>query len=1238
MILALSPPQADAKAHLDEKGRFELALQRPGLYRVSVSVGTFGVFVLPGQLALESRELEPLVLPEAAPGPPRSEPADEAWRRGNYAEARWSEFDGAPPARDLPVHQIRVLTPAGSPAPGVILVDAAHRRAVGKTDKTGSAKTLSAPRLLLLGEDGGVQTFTPAGASGDGDVILEPGVHLRGVVSDSLTGKPIPKALLWIASDPGRAVFTDNGGQYSILVPRRELETLHVAAAEHVISAALLHPRAMGAVAKYNVELGSSVAISGFVLDSSGKGIPRASISAGGFPGIDPVARPPSAGRVASGIGGQFGLSSLAPTRKYQLTVEALGYLPTTATAVSPQVGKAFEPLRITLAPSASAKGRVVDGNGKVLAGVEVLLRPSRDLGAASRMFEKIAVPRPTRRELKFLTSTTSAGTFRIPSIPASRFDVVASKAGYSPAVVHGVVATAGAREVAVPEIKMRPGAAIEGMIVDPDGKPIRGAVINLVAELGRLDTLQEHLAANEPDAVSDAKGVFKIADLPAASTYNLLAGAVGFLPKGVRGIRPGGHGIPIHLQRAAQLTGRTIDEQGQPIAGTHIEIDSRRSLPDFAELEIGETTSRRVTSGADGTFIIRDAPEGHAVLVASHRGYVPSDSIDVEIPQPDDSGITITLSKGATVAGKITSSAGHALEDASILVASETRASSLEDGSYEVSGVPLGNVTVEVTAACCKSVTRDVVVTAGPNVVDIELESGSRVAGAAFDANEDPVPAAAIRLSSSQRGRGLGVYDTYTDADGRFELASVPAGDYRLQAAKEGFAVSAAPALVAVSGADITDLRVVMQPSGTIQGGLLGLSPEDFARVQVHATKSPGGSLVGQVSADSHFLVEGLGEGDWIVSAAIDDGREAHARVTLGPGDTATQDLRFFGLSLTGAVSYRGESLEGAVVSIRGSQFSSRRSATTDWQGNFAIRNLRQDTYWLGVSSRDALVVHNEMIDLESDADIAINIDATTVRGRVTDSTTDAPIASAYASVRPREGPDFMIGAGTEADGQFALPQVPSGNYTLFVEADGYSDARQAISVSDRAAADTVEISLDPVPGLALQVAIAGRPAPALTFLSASSAEGGGGAPVTQVITPDSSGVAHASRLSAGRWRLAIGAPGAALQDLEATIPNAAPYRVVLSPAGKMQIRVPDLVSSDEIASAHLVSQTGALLRSFGEGLVLQDSWQLEGGAATVDGVPFGIWQVAVTTSAGMTKHGSVEVTSTGLTPIVLP
>ncbi|MFT7463320.1 MAG: protocatechuate 3,4-dioxygenase beta subunit, partial [Pseudohongiellaceae bacterium] len=125
-----------------------------------------------------------------------------------------------------------------------------------------------------------------------------------------------------------------------------------------------------------------------------------------------------------------------------------------------------------------------------------------------------------------------------------------------------------------------------------------------------------------------------------------------------------GSASLEILLDRSLVFSGVVIDDQGEPISGTSVQI-APKSGPALNTGTVGAWTKE------DGRFRI-DAAPGNWTLWINDDGHRGVDSTLVSLPLPDDGPFVIQLLKNHNVEGTVTDSAGLPVTSASVMAMTE--------------------------------------------------------------------------------------------------------------------------------------------------------------------------------------------------------------------------------------------------------------------------------------------------------------------------------------------------------------------------------------------------------------------------------------------------------------------------------------------------------------------------------------------------------------------------------------
>ncbi len=487
---------------------------------------------------------------------------------------------------------------------------------------------------------------------------------------------------------------------------------------------------------------------------------------------------------------------------------------------------------------------------------------------------------------------------------------------------------------LALQSIVARPDAdamRITGWVVSfGDRRPVPGA------ELVFMHDAQAHPVA------TDARGKFRF-DAPEPGTYELgMVSAAGFLPYAPElGHSPVSFqartgwsidDVVFHLIPAIDLEGTVVSADGDPVSGAEVRLFGAAS----GERALVSVEDQWRTD-ADGRFTFH-APDW-AVLEASHdqlgvgRGRV-DDAVQVShlmTIQLDPSGIAA----GARLEGIVVDAQGEPVADVRIEaegrmrdgevdpVAPRAQAISEADGRFELEPLVAG-IGHRVTARHPAYPVVEVEAKADGTELRIELPAGVSVSGVVVDAEGEPVPSATVTLlrAGDLFYTPLAATTTY-DATGRFELAGVEPGEYRLEALAIGLA-RGRPELVTVGPEGRDDLRLELGAGATVVGFVRDADTGEAlegARVSVRGRPPLASSLVvpqsiGLTDGRGRFELRGVAPGRRSLNVAAFDhhpvavtglelvGGEEHGPVevelrAVAEGDVPTSEISGIGAML---------------------------------------------------------------------------------------------------------------------------------------------------------------------------------------------------------------------------------------------------------------------------------------------------------------------------------------------------
>ena len=728
----------------------------------------------------------------------------------------------------------------------------------------------------------------PAGAAGaaggpapDLRVVLHPGRTAFGVVIDSgrrpvagaqVTLRATPPADLAArmreARDPLRFPgVTDAAGRFAVKnLPAGTFDlAVRARGFAPLTVPALALPDGTGTSDLGTVLLAPGGAIRGVVSDAQGEPVADAEVRALGADrdGLSFVLGEAESTGLFTAADGSFALEDLAPGRTLDLVVTHPGYGPASAPGVAVPTPS---PLRIVLRPTARVAGRVIDADGKPVAGATVGVfedargfSSSRSMGADPK--QEIA---------------DDEGGFVFADVPPGAFGLSAEAPRHQSAELRGLEVKPG-QELAGVEIVLPAGAAVEGRVLSPEGSPVANARV-AVAEASRGGTF----SFSSQRAGTDADGHYRIEGI-APGPHTLQAQAEGYR-RAVRDVEAKGEtrGVDFQLDRGLEVSGRVIDTAGNSFAGAVVFL-------------AGTVHDSRVTdSQEDGSFRIAGLDNGQYSLRASPRG-LDSVSADgsaetaVTLAGAPVSGIELRISAAeGTVAGRLTGLDLSQLSRVRVWVDSMFHLGSVDaDGNYRVVHLQPGAQTVHAIVPDTP-LHAEGSVTIEPGAAEARLDlhfGGGHALSGVVLRNGEPLAEAGLLLGGPgdpQRGS--------TDHEGGFRFAGLADGSYVLSVITPNGARHSEK--VEISG-DQT-IRVELR-TASLSGRVLDAtdaSPVAGAGVFLKGS-DPSPSYFANATTDAHgvFHLLEVAEGAWTVTAAKDGYAAAEKKVEVS-GDSPPGDV----------------------------------------------------------------------------------------------------------------------------------------------------------------------------------------------------------------------------------------------------------------------------------------------------------------------------------------------------------
>lgn len=596
--------------------------------------------------------------------------------------------------------------------------------------------------------------------------------------------------------------------------------------------------------------------------------------------------------------------------------------------------------------------------------------------------------------------------------------------------------------------LRIGPGASVTVEVRDADsGDPIAGAEVELRSTLSWT-------------ATTDGNGIARLTGVGGSGfEMSLRASARGYAPE-LRRVSPSpgdDRRELMSLHRGASVSGRAVSTDGTPIAGARVlAVSTSEPFP------LAEPRRDGVITGKRGEWSVAAVAAGSYRFVLSHPDYEPATTapvvVDGTTPRSD---IEIRAAAGGEVRGTVTSASGApvAAADVSVVAGGSVvwrtarHTFTGADGTYVVRGLPRRRAQVVATHA-----------TGASDLVEVDLADTARVTanltlsidgsidGTVVTKSGEPVPEAQVVAEpdwsgdAGERDRWAVRGDQYriADAGGRFHIGGLPAGSYRVRAARPGTSESMLWTHVGqVVRTGTTGVKLTISAPGTVKGRVLhddGNPPPAFTVAVGYGTPTP------FATADGRFSVEVPGGA---VNLAIAGPTFIRKLVAIDVDDGGSEDL--------GTVTVtRGRSISGRVLDESGvpvadatvaagllltgdgqklyidSESVGARDTKTDAQGRFVMsgfppRSITVTAGKDGVGRSQSVSIPSGPSSAEVDLVLA---PTGSVSGVVRVDGT--PLADTIIIASPANGSSANFFVTTGPDGSFALDTLTPGLYAV--------------------------------------------------------------------------------------------------------------------------------------------------------------------------------------------------------------
>ncbi len=604
----------------------------------------------------------------------------------------------------------------------------------------------------------------------------------------------------------------------------------------------------------------------------------------------------------------------------YRVLCQAEGYVEASLQDVRLEAGQArFQ--RFVLRPVAAASGQI---RGTVRAGDQAV--------AEARVY---AVAGDT----KIAATTTAAGVYELSGLAAGLYRVYCSAAGYAAAGADVRIEAGGQ---AVQDFNLTATAAANGRIV--------GVVRAASGEALAKASVAASGTGVELRATTSDDGSYRLADLPPGQ-YLVAAGLSGYETVKQEVKVAAGQSTTANFELKAKTASKgrivgTVAADGKAVAGAKVVV-------------AGEGVEARATTTGTGRYEINDlAPGGYRVTcqASGYESATAETAITAGQATHQDFALTANTTTGKLV-GTVRNAGNQAVGGATIKAVAtgiEKSATSNGDGRYEFGELPAGTYRVYCQATgYANTVAENVVVTAGHTTeqnfsLTGTQQTNGRVVGTVRNSANEVLHGAQVTAVATGTNKSAS-----SNADGRYELESLPPGTYKVYCAATGYQ-SKVTQNVTVAAGQATEVNFSLTPNEQAKGRLVGTvrnaTNEVLHGAQIKAVTS-GGEKSATTNAEGRYELNDLAPGTYKVYCQATGYRStAKENVTVTSGQATEVNFQLSPTPqpkgrLVGTVrNASNEPLQGAQVKAVLSGIV--QSATTNAAGRYELNELAPGTY----------------------------------------------------------------------------------------------------------------------------------------------------------------------------------------------------------------------------------------------------------------------------------------------------
>ena len=539
-------------------------------------------------------------------------------------------------------------------------------------------------------------------------------------------------------------------------------------------------------------------------------------------------------------------------------------------------------------------------------------------------------------------------------------------------------------------EVLLTPGEKVIGVVVDGKGDPVAGAQIMEMPDMGGMGMgmIRMMMLGGPPKTHSNADGTFALGPFERDKEISLAVSHRDYGPAAPTKATPGsGESVRIALTEPLTVTGKVVDEQGEPVQGVRVNIEREEQAGgnpmrrQMAQMMGQSGGTKPGVTDVNGVFTVRNAPLGQVKVQYEHDGYMEKTESMTLAPAKGEKKLPdATLERGLGISGMVVDEHGEPVPDVTFSAWSQDarqtpggnnggrtyfNGTSDAEGKFEQWGLADGTYKINIYSDEVYAEPLDA--RTGQTDVRIVIFKGGTLRGRVIAGGTRVADADVRATFPGQPGRWMSGGNSRTDSEGMFELSGLPPKPFTLRIDHDEYIELVVENVEAGDG--VREFRLeagrvitgkVVDQNGRAVGGAnvsvdVPIEPAaDESTAELSRRLARGrGDREATTAPNGTFRIAGIAsQGE--LEITVDESGKGLIRTTvkIAPGQNTVNLVAEIGESISGVVQ-KADGTPVGFVNINASDGEGGHGHT--WvrggDGKFEIRGLKKGKYTLTAS-----------------------------------------------------------------------------------------------------------------------------------------------------------------------------------------------------------------------------------------------------------------------------------------------